>query len=361
MAENQDGQEKSEDASQKRLGDARDKGQVAKSVDVTTSAVILLGGMAVYLLGTNIISTMKSFMGYILNNSATLQITDQNVIKYYPELLFFLAKIILPAGLVIYAIILASEIGQVGLKFSSKKFTEVENYTRIFKLGAGLKRIFFSSQSIVELMKSIAKMSIIGVILYFLISKKIDDIVLLADKPFTELTNQMADISYSLVLYVGMAYITIAFSDFLYQRRKFRNDMKMTKQEVKEESKQMEGDPKIKQRIRSLMRSRMKKLMIQNVAKADVVITNPTHFAVAIMYDTQNMGAPIVLAKGADFIAKQIRDKATELNIPIVEEPPLARALYHNVEVEQEIPENLFRAVAQVLAYVYGLKKKSFN
>lgn len=357
MAENAEGQEKSEDASGKRLEDARDRGQVSKSVDVTTAAVILIGGSTVFLFGGNLITQYKAFMSYILTNSSTLVITDQNVFKYYPELLFFIGKLILPILLTIMVVVIASEVSQVGLHFASKKFTEFENYTKVFKLGAGLKRIFFSSHSIVELIKSIFKIFIVGFIVYALISSRINEILSLAEKPYMEMGIFMVDLSKSLVLYAGLAYIAIALADFFYQRRKFKSDMKMTKQEVKEETKQMEGDPKVKSRIRSLIRSRFRRMMIKNVANADVVITNPTHFAIAIQYKTGEQNAPIVIAKGQDFIALQIREKAIEYNIPIVEEPPLARALYHNVEVDDEIPENLFKAVAQVLAYIYSLKK----
>jgi flagellar biosynthetic protein FlhB len=358
MAENKEGQEKTEDASQRRLSDAREKGQVAKSVDVTTSVVILIGGLITYMLGSGIITGMKGFMGYLFKNSGTIVLTDQNVFKYYPELLYFLAQLILPLMLVMFFVIIVAEAGQVGFNFSSKKFTDIENYTKVFKIGSGIKRIFFSSQSLFELGKSIVKMTLIGIVLYLIIDKHIEEIVTLAEKPFGEFTNLMAELSYDLILYVGMTYVTIAFADYIYQKRKYKNDLKMTKQEVKDEGKQMEGDPKVKQRIRSLFRQRLRKLMIANVAKADVVITNPTHFAVAVVYSQGEMNAPIVLAKGMDFIAKQIRDKAEEHNIPLVEDPPLARALYYNVEPDQEIPENLFASVAKILAFVYGLKKK---
>ncbi|MCX6148857.1 MAG: flagellar biosynthesis protein FlhB [Candidatus Kapabacteria bacterium] len=357
MAENAEGQEKSEEASGKRLQDARDRGQVSKSVDVTTAAVILIGGSSVFLLGGNLITQFKGFMSYILANSSTLVITDQNVFKYYPELLFFIGKLILPMLILIMVVVIASEVSQVGIHFASKKFTEFENYTKVFKLGAGLKRIFFSSQSIVELIKSIFKIFIVSFVFYSIISSRINEILSLAEKPFMEMGNFMVDLSKSLVLYAGLAYITIALSDFFYQRRKFRTEMKMTKQEVKEETKQMEGDPKIKSRIRALIRSRFRRMMINNVAKADVVITNPTHYAIALEYKTGQSNAPVVVAKGGDFIALQIREKAKEFNIPIVEDPPLARALFHNVEVDDEIPENMFKAVAQVLAYIYNLKK----
>lgn len=356
MAENAEGQEKSETASQKKLDDGRDRGQVAKSADITTAAILLIGGLTVLLYSSYSLNTVKGFMGYILHNSSTLVITDQNVFKYYSELLIFLATVLLPIMGIIYVLILASEISQVGFKIATKKFTEPENYTRIFKLGSGLKRVFFSSHSIFELGKSLAKIFIIGIVVLLVVKNHIDAIATMLDKPYLEIGSFMYSLSFELVTKVGLVYILIALSDYFYQKWKFSNDMKMTKQEVKDEYKQTEGDPKVKGRVRSYMRSRLKKIMLNNVAKADVVITNPTHFAVAIQYENGSMSAPKVIAKGADFLAYKIREKAKNHNIPIVEDPPLARALFHNVEIEAEVPEELYKAVAKVLAYVYSLK-----
>lgn len=357
MAENTDGQEKSESASQKKLDEGREKGQVAKSTDITTASVILLGGFTVLLYGAYSLNNVKGFMGYMLNNSSTLQITDQNVFRYYGDLMLFLATILAPIMGIIYIIILASEIGQVGFKLSLKKFGEPETYTKIFKLGAGLKRVFFSTNSLFELVKSLAKVFIISIVVILTLKGHLDSIISILEKPYLEIGNFMYQLSMELITKVGLIYILIAFSDYFYQKWKFSNDMKMTKQEVKDEYKQTEGDPKVKSRVKAYMRSRMRKIMINNVAKADVIITNPTHFAIAVQYDNGSMNAPKVVSKGADFLAYKIREKAKEHNIPIVEDPPLARALFHNVEVDNEVPEELYKAVAKVLAYVYSLKK----
>lgn len=357
MAENKDGQEKSESASQKKLDEGRDKGQVAKSTDVTTASVILLGGLTVLLYGAYSVNNIKGFMGYMLNNSSSLQITDQNIFRYYGDLMYFLATILLPIMGIIYVIILASEISQVGLKLSLKKFGEPETYTKIFKIGAGLKRVFFSTNSLFELVKSLAKVFVISIVVILTLKGHLDSIVSILEKPYLEIGSFMFQLSMELVTKVGLIYILIALSDYFYQKWKFANDMKMTKQEVKDEYKQTEGDPKVKSRVKAYMRSRMRKIMINNVAKADVVITNPTHFAIAVQYENGSMSAPKVVSKGADFLAHKIREKAKEHNIPIVEDPPLARALFHNVEIEAEVPEELYKAVAKVLAYVYSLKK----
>lgn len=188
--------------------------------------------------------------------------------------------------------------------------------------------------------------------------KHVDNAIKLIEKPFNEIGSFLGSVSLELAMKVGAIYILIAAADFIFQKWKFKNDMKMTKQETKEEGKQAEGDPKIKSRIRSIMRARLRNIMLKNVKTSDVVITNPTHFAVALKYDPLTMAAPVLMAKGADFLAKQIIKIAEESDVLVIQQPPLARALFFNIEVNQEIPENLFKTVAQVLAYVFQLKNK---
>jgi flagellar biosynthetic protein FlhB len=258
-----------------------------------------------------------------------------------------------------FLIILATEIGQVGFTFATKKFTEGLQFKKIFNPFSGIKKIFISGRSFFELVKSLTKVVLLGLVVYWVLSTRIDEAVGLIERPFDEIVAFLVSVSFELLYKVAGFFIIIAVSDWIYQRYRYREDMKMTKQEVKEEGKQSEGDPKIKARIRQLMRQRIRKLMLKNVQTADVVITNPTHFAVALKYTPGKMSAPQVKAKGLDFLALQIREIAQKNGVPIVEEPPLARTLFFTVEVDQEIPENLFKAVAQILAYVYKLKKKA--
>lgn len=356
MAQNKEGQEKSELATSKRLKDARDKGQVSKSQDVTTAAMMLIGGIAVFVFGGFIMENFQGFMSTIFSNITLYEITDANITHYSTYMLKYIASLILPLILLIFTIALISEVSQVGFHVASKKFTEGLRWKQIFNPFSGIKRIFFSSNSLFELFKSLAKIGILSVIVFLTLRGKDDEIVGLMERPFSDIGSYMVSISFELVWKVASVYIFIAIIDYFYQKWKYAEDMKMTKQEVRDENKQMEGDPLIKSRLRSLMRGRLRRLMLDNVKKADVVITNPTHFAVAIKYEQGKMTAPIVIAKGADFIAAKIRNIAQENDIPIFEEPPLARALYFNVEINDEIPENLFKAVAQVLAYIYNLK-----
>jgi flagellar biosynthetic protein FlhB len=288
-----------------------------------------------------------------------VQITDQTVILYYQQLILFIAALLVPILLVIMAIGVAAEISQVGFKFATKKFTEGLNFSKIFNPFGGIKKLFFSTQSWVELLKGILKMAVLGLVAFQVLNSKTDRVLDLMARPIQELGSFIFETAFELVFKMGGVFIAIAAGDYFYQKYKFKTDMKMTKQEVKEEGKQMEGDQQTKQRIRQLGRQRLRKIMLQRVKEADVVIVNPTHYAVALQYKPGSGSAPVVVAKGVEFLALKIREIATESNVPIVEEPPLARALYASVEIDQEIPEVLFQAVAQVLAFVFKMKKKA--
>ncbi len=346
MAENKEGQEKTEDPTSRRYEEARDRGQVGKSNDVTTAGILLVGCMLLFIWGKSIITSYEGFMVYVLHNSATFEITYQNVLNNSYKLIGLLATMLLPLMITLFFVALGGEIAQVGFKFATKKFTE----------GLNFKKIIFSSNSLVELVKSFVKLILLGGFAVNILYSRREEFLTLVERPFFDFANMMVDISFELVLKIGLAYILIALADYFYQKWKYRNELKMTKQEVKDENKQSEGDQLIKSRMRSIMRNRLRKLMMQNVPKADVIITNPTHVAVALKYKPGQSNAPIVVAKGVDFLALKIREIATKHNIPIVEEPPLARQIFYTVEVDQEIPENLFKAVAQILAYIYQLK-----
>jgi flagellar biosynthetic protein FlhB len=251
---------------------------------------------------------------------------------------------------------LASEISQVGLRWAGKKFTTGIKNAPLFHPMRGLRRIFLSKDTAVQLGKNFAKILVIGIIVWDVLRRRTDQVLTLMAQPVETLAQTIASLGFELVLNVSLVYALIAIADFLYQRRRFRQEMKMTKQEVKDELKQQEGDTQVKQRIRQIARQRLRKLMLQRVKHADVVVTNPTHYAVALEYERGAMNAPRVVAKGVDYLAEQIRRIARESKVPIVEDPPLARALYASCEVDDEIPESLFRAVARVLAYVYRLR-----
>ncbi|MCL2039135.1 MAG: flagellar biosynthesis protein FlhB [Bacteroidetes bacterium] len=356
MAENKDGIEKSEEASAKRLQDAKEKGQVAKSKDVTSASIMLIGGISVFLLGKNMMLKLTGIFSSAFSTAGQFDFTDSNLQFLLISQIESISWLIFPILLIIVAIVLAAEIPQAGLFFATKKFTEAENWQRPFKILSGVKRTFFSSRSLVELLKSFLKVVVLGGVAYSVISGNLDKIVGSADLPFISVVEAMADVAFELIIKVGGLFIFIAAADFIYQKWKFKQDMKMTKQEVKDETKQMEGDQQIKYRLRQMGRNMIRKKMIQAVPTASVIITNPTHFAVAIKYNQGEDNAPVVVAKGVDFLAQKIKEIGANNNVRIVEDPPLARVLYKLVDVDSTVPEILFKAVAQVLAFVYQVK-----
>jgi flagellar biosynthetic protein FlhB len=360
MAENKDGTEKTEQATAKRLQDAREKGQVSKSQDVTTAGILLIGGLVVYGLGKTMFVKLRGFFSTSFSTAGQFDFTQTNISIYLLSLIKMLAELLLPVFFAIMVLVLITEISQVGLKIATKKFTEPETWMKPFKILSGLKRVFFSTRSIFELAKGSAKILVLGGVAFFVIKSNLERIIGVVELPFIKVAQTMADVGFEIITKVGGLYILIAATDFFWQRWKFKQDMKMTKQEVKDEGKQMEGDQQVKAKLRAMGRSMIRTKMIAAVTNADVVIANPTHFAVAISYKQGEHSAPIVVAKGVDFLAIKIKEVATENSVAIVEDPPLARTLYKLVEVEQEIPEVLFKAIAQVLAYVFQLKAGNF-
>ena len=350
------GGEKTEPASQKKLDDARKKGQVAKSKELV-SGVELIGlflTMKVYIgmLGNR----FMEFFNFIyanklpdfveaLRGGASVQETS-SLLGYTILQLMITA---LPFWLVGFGISLITNIAQVKWVISAEPMKP-----KLSKLNPinGFKRIF-SKESIFNLLMSIIKVALIFYIAYMSIKDHANELFILYDIPLPQAISLLGDIIINTGLRISIVYLIVGVADFIYQKHKFNEDMKMTKQEVKDEYKMTEGDPKIKGQQRQRMQEASRRRMMSNVPQADVVITNPTHLAVAIKYDAERSKAPIVVAKGADFVAQKIKDMARDASVPIVENKPLARALYATVEVDQEIPPELYEAVAEILAIVY--------
>ena len=262
--------------------------------------------------------------------------------------------IMLPFMVFGFVVTLLVSIVQVGWKVSTKPMKP--ELSKINPLN-GFKRIF-SKDSLFELVKSILKIAIIIYIAYTSIKDNANDLFVMYDLGLNQAVSLVGTLIINTGLKISLVYLVVGFADLIYQKHKFNEDMKMTKQEVKDEYKNTEGDPQIKGRQRRKMQEVSQRRMMQDVPKADVVITNPTHFAVALKYEAEVASAPVVLAKGADFIAQKIKDAARENNIEIVENKPLARMLYHNVDIGAEIPPELYQAVAEVLAAVYKAKNR---
>ncbi|MCM1057595.1 MAG: flagellar biosynthesis protein FlhB [Firmicutes bacterium] len=354
------GGEKTEPATAKKLEDARKEGQVAKSREIANG----LGLMALFLclklmvgsIGTRLLEIFPNAYDRIPDIATYwnghMPETDTRAV--FSMMILRTLTIIAPLLVIGFAVAFISDIIQVKwhptFKPMQPKFSKLSPIK-------GVKKIF-SVNSLVELIKSIAKIGLIILICYNYLQGKEMLLLNLYDMGLMQAISLAADIVIDLGIRIAAVYMIIALADFAYQKVKFKNDMKMTKQEIKEEYKQQEGDPQIKGQIRQKMREASRRRMMQDLPQADVVITNPTHYAVAIKYDPEVADAPMVIAKGEDHMAARIKEVARENSIEIVENKPLARMLYANVDIGQVIPPELYQAVADVLAFVYHLKGK---
>lgn len=345
--------EKTEDATPKKKADARKKGQVAKSTEINSAFVILVAFFALKLLGGHMYQELADYMRYAYLSFA---VTDFNInlvreIFLHFGIVFF--KITLPLMLAILITSLAINFFQVGFNVSFEPIMP-----KLDKLNplSGFKRIF-SKRALVELFKSLFKVGLIGYFIYRFLAAETGRIPELIGAELSYSITVAVSMILDLVFQISAVMLILAVLDFCYQRWEHSQSLKMSKQEVKDEYKQTEGNPQIKGKIKERQRAMAMRRMMQEVPNADVVVTNPTHFAVALKYD-QTMTAPTIIAKGQDLIAKRIKDIAKEHRVTIVENKPLARALYWGAEVGDIVPPELYKSVAEVLAYVYRLKKK---
>lgn len=354
------GGEKTEKPTSKKLEDARKEGQVAKSKEIANAfgllALFLVLQFYLGTIGKNFIGGFRFVYGQIpevvrMYNGELPVAAIQTLIR---EMMFRLLIIIVPILLVAFAVAVVCDIVQVKWKPTTKPLQP--KFSKLNPL-QGFKR-FFSANSLVELVKSVLKLSVIGYVVYSYLQGRLGQIFLLYDIALNKAIALIGEIVIDLGIRIAAVYMIIAFLDYVYQKWKFNEDMKMTKQEVKDEYKNQEGDPQIKGKQKQRMREASMRRMMQQLPEADVVITNPTHYAVAIKYDPDKYDAPYVLAKGEDYLAQKIKDVAKENDIEIVENKPLARMLYANVDIGELVPPELYQAVAEVLAFVYHLKGK---
>ncbi len=353
-----EGGEKTEPATQKKLEDARKEGKVAKSKDLTQAfelvVMFLLFKVFISYIGENMIELFSQTIGrmaeFVQVNQAGLGLPAVN--SLFVNALLQLLKIVWPFFVFGFVITFLVTVYQVGWKVSTKPMApKLSKFNPI----NGFKRII-SKDSLFELLKAIVKVIVIVYIAYTSIKDEANNLFILYEIELNQAVAMVGNIIIDVGLKISIVYVVVGLGDYIFQRHKFNEEMKMTKQEVKDEYKNTEGDPQVKGRIRQKMREVSQRRMMQDVPKADVVITNPTHFAVAIKYDAQVSRAPIVVAKGEDFLAQKIKEVAKENHVEIVENKPLARMLYHNVDIGAEIPPELYQAVAEVLAMVYHMK-----
>jgi len=360
FADSGGGGEKTEKATPKKQKKARDEGQVAKSQEVSTAIMLISGFVALRAFSGMMMESIHGLFHVHYSMFATFGENDFELVYVTRHVALIFGQILLlcaPMFIVSLIVGLVMNLLQVGWNPTMKPLRPKGSKMNPLK---GFKRIF-GMQALVNFIKSMFKLLLVGAVVYGMIYNRIPEIRSLLNMSFMEAVEFIGSIVTNMGIAIGVLYIFIALFDYAYTRWKHNKDLKMSKHEVKEEWKQQEGNPQIKGKIRQKMREISMRRMMQHVPQADVIITNPTHYAVALQYDMMSGkgGAPKLIAKGVDFMAKRIRESAIESNIPIVENPPLARAIYADVDVDEEIPEELYVAVAEIMAYVFKLRNQA--
>lgn len=347
-------QEKTERATPKKRQESREKGQVAKSADLPAAFILLFVFLSFIMLGEFFYERIMQLFGLIFEQKLAMEISAGNVMTLFTDIMWQSFILLAPIFAIAFVVAILGTYVQIGFLFTGEPLK-----LKLEKLNPinGFKQIF-SMRSVVEFVKNILKLCVIGLIVYLNLWSERDHIMQLARVPLESMFSFTADLTITLGLEIGGLLVVLAVFDFLYQRYEHEKSMRMSKQDIKEEYKKTEGDPLIKGKIRERQRRMALQRMMQEVPKADVVITNPTHFAIALKYDSSNMEAPTVIAKGMDYVALRIKEVAKENGVITMENKPLARALYDRSEIGETIPADLFQAVAEVLAYVYKLRGK---
>ncbi len=352
MAEHESG-ERTEQATPRKREEARKKGQVARSKELVTAGLVIGGASGLMFFGDNVATAIidigrRSFRveAAVLENPASMMVTLADAVK-------IAGLAVLPFLLLLFVIAIASSVAIGGLSLSAEQLQP--KWERLSPMN-GFKRMF-GLQSLVELVKSIGKFFAVGLITLLVLRFYSEDFLQLGRHDLSGTLQHAASLLSKAFMFISLSLIVIVILDVPYQIWHFARELRMTKEELREEFKETEGKPEVKGRIRRLQREIAQRRMMSKVPTADVVITNPQHYAVALKYDPLSPRAPIVLARGADLIALQIRRVAESHGVYVLEAPPLARALYHTTELDREIPHGLFLAVAQVLAYVYSLRQ----
>jgi flagellar biosynthetic protein FlhB len=350
-------QEKTERATPKKRSKAREEGQVAKSAEIASVLVLLVGISMLFFFSAYFYPKLAKIMEGVAGFETIPNIDRQFCVALLRKSVFYFLIFVLPIMGAVFLAAFVANYAQVGFQFSSKAITPKISK---FNIVSGFGRLF-SLRSFVEMAKQILKLSIIGTVAYFAVRGEIPEIRKLYDAEVAYIFMFTLKGFMKIFIWVLIVMVVVAVADYSFQKWQYEKDLRMTKQEVKEEHKESEGDPQVKSRIRSIQLQAARKRMMQAVPDADVVVTNPTHLAVAIKYDPLNMRAPMVLAKGAGRVAQRIREIAGEHNIPVVENKELARNLYKAIDVGETIGSDFYKGVAELLAYVYKLKGKTVS
>ncbi|HKL86969.1 MAG TPA: flagellar biosynthesis protein FlhB [Treponemataceae bacterium] len=343
---------RTEDPTEFKIRKAREEGRVAKSQELNGAIVLLLPALALVSFGPWMLNTLTEMLNFYFSRSTTVDITDPTLVQAF---FHYFIRLVLPVTLTALISGVISNILQNGgfifsLKPIAPKWNKLSpNFIKFFS------RALFSTEGLFNLSKSLIKVAIIGIVAWSSIRGEIPKLVTMLESGFWSSVTFIATMSTRLIITAAVLFLLISIPDYIFQRKQFMESLKMSKQEIKEEYKQMEGDPLVKSRLRQRMRELLSQNMAVNVPKADVIITNPTHYAIAMQWDRTTMRAPMLTAKGADQIALRIKEIGRENNVPIVENRPLARALYAEVEIGDMIPDEYYQALAVILAKVYAL------
>ncbi len=346
--------EKTEAPTPKKRDDARKKGQVAKSQELVSIGALLVTVFALRALAPSLWGAMAGLMRDYLGAVSTTDLTAEAALGLGRSSGMRMIKILLPLFAILVIATVVFNVGQSGLILSGEKLKPKFSH---INPAAGAKRLF-ATEGLTGLIKALAKLGVVTVVVVMTMRKQLAHMAALSQEDVATATATLGKLSFDVGIRAAAALFVLAVLDFAWQRRRFLKNLRMSKEELKQENRESEGDPQIKGAIRRRRQQFMNRMMAA-VPQADVVVTNPTHYAVALKYDPVNMGAPIVVAKGERLLALRIREVARKHGVPVFEEPPLARALYRAVPVGGAVPANLFHAVAEVLAWVYALRQRT--
>ncbi|CAA7612799.1 flagellar biosynthesis protein FlhB [Magnetospirillum sp. UT-4] len=350
--------DKSEEPTGKRLTDARNEGNLAQSTEAKALASLLAALVVVGLMAPGMATDVQRLLYRYIEQPHVLEVTPDSIRGLLLDVVLGLGLVLaMPLAVVLVFGLAAPIIQYKGFLWVPKKV--MPDLTKMSPL-QGIKRVVSAAQ-LVEFIKAMVKITMLGTVLMLMFWSDLKEFENLPQLDLVIILQYVHDRTYQLIFITVLMMTVLTFADYLFVHWRWKEKLKMSKQEVKDEHKQQEGDPHIKARLRSLRMSRARKRMMAAVPAADVVVTNPTHFAVALKYDQDSMSAPVLVAKGVDLVAKRIREIANENDVPVVENPPLARALYATVELDQEVPPEHYKAVAEIIGYVMRLKGKLAN
>ena len=348
--------DKTEDPTPRKREEAREQGKVARSRDIGTAVLVIASMVLLKNFGPGVIDALRALVGDMLGAASMSDASAAGALTSSARALVAVGKSLVPLLVGMLLVVVAVDLAQVGFVFNTKRLQPNLGAANPLK---GIARLFGKGQSPVQAAISMAKLLLVGFVAYSAVHARLPHILMAQQLEFIQIFGLGAEVVYSIGLRIGVVLLVLAVVDYAFQRYRLEQELKMTKQEVKDEMRRMDGDPRVKQRRRQLAQQMMREQLKRDVPTADVVVTNPTHFAVALRYDAATMHAPRVVAKGQDHTALRIREIAVANGVPILERKPLARALYKLAEVGQEIPEQYYSAVAEILAYVYELNGRA--